>query len=118
MPGFEATHAVDRVEDDQTLDAEPEALFHYTSLEVACKILESTKVWASNVYFLNDASEVRYGADIVSECVGSCSAIPEVLAQLLCPGADGETSGFMRTARTWPMHVFCLSGSPDSLAGC
>jgi hypothetical protein len=104
-----------RVEDDRTLDSEPGVLFHYTSLEAACKILESGKVWASNVYFLNDSSEVAYGADVVEEGISSCSGIPEALRQLLRAGPHGEASGFMRTARTWPAHVFCLSEHPDSL---
>lgn len=42
----------------ETLDDEPGVLCHYTSLESARNILESRKLWAPRVYFLNDASEV------------------------------------------------------------
>jgi Protein of unknown function (DUF2971) len=104
-----------RVEGDGTLDDQPEVLYHYTSLESACKILGSGRLWASRVYFLNDASEVEYGAKIVSECIDSCSGIPEELRQLFRPGPHGERSGFMRVATTWPTHVFCLSRQADSL---
>jgi hypothetical protein len=104
------------VEGDGTLDDQPDVLYHYTSLESACKILETRKLWASRVYFLNDASEVEYGADVVSKCIDSCSGIPEAVRQLLRPGPHGERSGFMRTARTWPTHVLCLSKKEDSLS--
>jgi hypothetical protein len=105
-----------REETAGTLDDEPEALYHYTSLESACKILEARKLWASRVYFLNDASEVEYGADIVSECIDSCFGIPEFLRQFFRRGPYGEESEFIRQIRTAPVHVFCLSRNPDSLS--
>ena len=49
---------LDRATGDGVLDAEPEVLYHYTSLDSARKILESTKIWASRVHFLNDSSQV------------------------------------------------------------
>jgi hypothetical protein len=105
-----------RLEHDGTGDDEPDVLYHYTSVEVACKILESRKVWASDVYFLNDASEVEYGAGVVSEGVHSCSGIPEAIHKLLQAGPHGERSRLMRTATDWPMHAFCLCKKEDSLS--
>jgi hypothetical protein len=101
---------------DGTLDEEPEVLYHYTSLESACKILETNKLRASRVYLLNDASEVEYGADIVSECLDSGSEIPEALRMLFRRGPNGEASEFIRTIRRFRFHVFCLSRNPDSLS--
>lgn len=39
----------------------PELLFHYTSSGGMRGILESSRLWATNYRFLNDASEVGYG---------------------------------------------------------
>jgi hypothetical protein len=97
------------------LDLDPKVLYHYTSLESARKILESRKIWASRIYFLNDASEVEYGADIVSERIDACSRIPEHLRKFFRRGPQREESEFIRQARSWPTHVFCLSENPDSL---
>jgi hypothetical protein len=105
-----------RVGADGSLDDGPEVLYHYTSLESACKILETNKLRASRVYLLNDASEVEYGADIVSECLDSVSEIPEAVRMLFRRGLDGAASEFIRKIRTFPFHVFCLSRKLDSLS--
>ncbi|MFM1908249.1 MAG: hypothetical protein RLZZ591_1926 [Pseudomonadota bacterium] len=39
----------------------PEVLFHYTSSAGMRGILESSRLWATNYRFLNDATEVAYG---------------------------------------------------------
>ena len=39
----------------------PELLFHYTNSSGMRGILESSRLWATNYRFLNDASEVAYG---------------------------------------------------------
>jgi Protein of unknown function (DUF2971) len=87
-----------------------------TPLESARKILETRKLWASRVYFLNDASEVEYEAGVVSEYVESCSGIPDAFRQLFRRGSHGEESGFIRTTKTTQAHVFCLSRKEDSLS--
>ena len=42
----------------------PDLLFHYTSGGGLRGILESSSLWATNYRFLNDASEVAYGASL------------------------------------------------------
>jgi hypothetical protein len=113
---LEARMLAYRLESGGALGVEPEVLYHYTSLESACRILESTKIRASRIYFLNDASEVEYGADIVSECIDACVGIPEFLRKLFRRGPRGKESVFIRGTRTWPTHVFCLSEKSDSLS--
>jgi hypothetical protein len=41
--------------------------YHYTNLEGLCGILNSKKIWATNAYFLNDYSELKYGIGITLE---------------------------------------------------
>ena len=40
-------------------------LYHYASLESFEKIARSKKLWASELHYLNDASEIRYFGQIV-----------------------------------------------------
>lgn len=49
--------------------APPELLFHYTSSGGMRGILESSRLWATNYRFLNDASEVAYGMALFESIV-------------------------------------------------
>ncbi|MEW8436923.1 MAG: DUF2971 domain-containing protein [Candidatus Thiodiazotropha taylori] len=40
-------------------------LFHYTTLQGLTGIVESSKLWATNVFYLNDASEVKHAASLL-----------------------------------------------------
>lgn len=63
----------------------PEVLFHYTSSYGMRGILESSRLWATNYRFLNDASEVAYGMglfeSIVKERLQNTSS--EVISEFL-----------------------------------
>lgn len=39
----------------------PERLFHYTSAEGFNKIIEDGTLWATNLLYMNDPTEVTYG---------------------------------------------------------
>lgn len=43
----------------------PDVLYHYTSGDTLLKILESGKVRATHLQYMNDLSEVRYGHDLI-----------------------------------------------------
>jgi hypothetical protein len=47
------------------LISEPEILYHYTDANGLKGILESAALWATDVRFLNDPSEFRYGGGLV-----------------------------------------------------
>ena len=47
----------------------PEPLFHYTTASGMRGILESSRLWATNFRFLNDVSEVGYGAGLFEDLV-------------------------------------------------
>lgn len=40
----------------------PDLLFHYTNAQGLVGILETSRLWATNYRFLNDSSEIKYGA--------------------------------------------------------
>ena len=42
-------------------------VYHYTSLEGLIGIINSQKIWATDIMFLNDASEFKYSKDILYE---------------------------------------------------
>ena len=41
--------------------AQPNDLFHYTSVTVLDSVLEHAQLWASNIFYLNDAEEYYRG---------------------------------------------------------
>jgi len=42
-------------------------VFHYTSLEGLLGIIESKSIWATNVLYMNDASELNYAKKLFKE---------------------------------------------------
>src|SRR2546430_1194487 len=47
----------------------PKILYHYTYAEAFQKILSSGTVWASDIRYMNDASEVTYVSDILKSVI-------------------------------------------------
>ncbi len=43
----------------------PEMIYHYTTQKGLIGILESKAIWATNLYYLNDSSELRYTIDLI-----------------------------------------------------
>lgn len=46
-------------------------LYHYTSQHTLWRIVESRTLWISNVYYMNDANEIRYGAELFRTVVAA-----------------------------------------------
>lgn len=42
-------------------------LFHYTSMDGLLGIVGRSTLWATNIEYLNDASEYRHGAELIRE---------------------------------------------------
>lgn len=51
------------------MSKEEKFLFHYTSLEGLLGIIENKSIWATNILYLNDASELHYSIGIFREQV-------------------------------------------------
>jgi hypothetical protein len=46
-------------------DSPPEILYHYTSAEGLCGIIQSREIWSTNALYLNDTSELRHASDML-----------------------------------------------------
>lgn len=53
----------------------PKELYHYTSPKALKGILKSNKLWFSNIYFLNDKSEMKYTYLLILELLTSIKKI-------------------------------------------
>ena len=49
------------------MESTDKTVFHYTSLQGLLGITESDSIWATNILYLNDASELRYAKDLLKE---------------------------------------------------
>ena len=94
----------------------PRLLYHYTNAAGLLGIIETGVIWATNVFYLNDESEIRYGKDILDRFVEQRfpdnPATREVIANFV---------GLLRSGpEAWGdhMHAFvaCFSEDPDSLS--
>jgi len=53
---------------DEVFSKEPKVtLYHYTSINGLIGISESKKIWATHIYYLNDAAEITHARDIISK---------------------------------------------------
>ncbi|MFA4830044.1 MAG: DUF2971 domain-containing protein [Thermodesulfovibrionales bacterium] len=55
-------------------EAPPPALHHYTSQKGLIGMIESRKMWASNIFYLNDATEYTYASDLILKIL-SCRLV-------------------------------------------
>ena len=91
----------------------PDLLFHYTNSSGMRGILESSRLWATNYRFLNDASEVAYGMTLFESIVQDrlAHAETEVVAEFL-----GRT---LRTANAFDgmfdCYIACFCERDDLL---
>src|SRR4030042_6131247 len=47
----------------------PRVLFHYTSAPALLGIIKSNKIWATNIRYMNDSSELSYTYDLANEII-------------------------------------------------
>lgn len=91
----------------------PEELFHYTTSKGLLGMLEGDAVWATNLWYMSDYSELTYAEDIISQVAG------EIL--------EKEESEIARTALErivepdnpfrglYDVYAFCLFEDPNEL---
>jgi hypothetical protein len=51
-----------------TTEQPPDVLYHYTDATGLLGILATKELWATNIYYLNDSSELHYGLDLIKRC--------------------------------------------------
>jgi hypothetical protein len=88
----------------------PRRLYHYTSLDGVVGIVSSSKIYASDARFMNDASELDYAAELISDVVESVSeeVTDEPLKHLL-PRRRGFANSFEYGDRAF-VACFCEQG--------
>lgn len=73
----------------------PEVLYHYTSATGLTGILESQSLWASDVRFMNDASEFVYASDLIKQTVREVlDPIADERLRPLIQGMDNFATAF------------------------
>jgi hypothetical protein len=51
-------------------DSSPPLPYHYTNIEGLIGIVQQSKLFATNIFYLNDAQEVEYPASVIEAVVG------------------------------------------------
>jgi hypothetical protein len=87
----------------------PEVLYHYTSAAGLHGILSGKKLWASNVLFLNDVSEVMYGRQLVARVLEP--------RRDKIPIYDAFTGdSLLGLGETWHIYTACFCENGDLLS--
>ena len=95
----------------------PDKLSHYTSLASAQNILASGEIRASDAFYLNDGSEVSYGAGLIAERLkGEPSILSRLHEHFDIAARSGPDSRILRSVRSLRMYVFSLSEKGDLLS--
>jgi hypothetical protein len=95
------------------LDAQPApaTIYHYTN-DVGLKgILESGKIWLSDIFNLNDPSEVRHGFSHVVKILGARAANGPKISKLFAKSIDYfAQQGFVQAAAHYFVCSFSSAG--------
>ena len=90
-------------------------VYHYTNTAGLLGIIKSRKLWASDIQFLNDAMEIKYGVSVIIDKIHPKNKKEEENRRRL---KDELT----RTARptpddpTWHLYAACFCGNGDLLS--
>lgn len=89
----------------------PAELFHYCGVDGFYGIVTNKTLWLSDVFTLNDASEMLYARAIVDEVLRSQDSRPAWL-----PKGMIIESEFLDVASKWRMYVSCFCAEGDLLS--
>jgi hypothetical protein len=89
----------------------PGELFHYCGVDGFYGIVTEKTLWMSDVFTLNDASEMLYARTIVDEVLRSQNPRPAWL-----PKGMIRESEFLDLAWSWRMYVSCFCAEGDLLS--
>ncbi len=91
---------------DEVFSNEPQiTLYHYTGIKGLVGIAESKKIWATHIYYLNDAAEITHARDIISK---------ETLKRLESSSDEEKTFleqfiEWLKRFSTTPYHLFVVA---------
>ncbi|WP_395628094.1 DUF2971 domain-containing protein [Sphingorhabdus sp.] len=88
----------------------PRLFYHYTSVEALYSILSKGAIWASDIAFLNDSSELSYASDLITSVTNEFEkeASPEFLE--LLKRAGGSATEPTSAASGYLVCCFCVDG--------
>ncbi len=87
-----------------------EEIFHYCDTTGLHGIVTSRRLWASDIFSLNNSSEVDYARLVICEAL---SAYPRLSA---IKENFSDERRFMDTYKGWNTHVCCFSAGRDLLS--
>jgi len=92
----------------------PSGLFHYTTPEGLIGIVQTTKLWATNIKYLNDFSEVKYTYDLFREMTDRI--IKSKDSQIVKTFLEQFRKELIPHEMIFDAYVFCLSENGDQLS--
>ncbi len=67
----------------------PDTIFHYTTAEGLLGIVKSNRLWASDLLYMNDSTEVEYGRQMIIDVAAAVAGEAKCsMAQMLCKSID------------------------------
>ncbi|HYI10947.1 MAG TPA: DUF2971 domain-containing protein [Thermoanaerobaculia bacterium] len=91
---------------------DPPVLYHYTTPEPARQIIETGHIWASNIRYMNDLSELRHAYDVVAKVLKDVLAdLPTRVGQMV----DIVSKSLEKFIHANNFYVASFSGHPDLL---
>jgi hypothetical protein len=92
----------------------PRRLYHYTTLNGLLGITSSTSLWASDVRYMNDASELAYASDFISDIIAErLAAVESDVLRSVLPQRRGFANAFEYGRRPF---VACFCEDEDLLS--
>lgn len=110
---MEGATSLSQVVDSLYGEAPSSVLYHYTSIDAALKILPDRKLWASDVHYLNDASELQHARETLAREARTLLGGGEFDAGLLSQFSDWLE---IRVMDGHMLFVVCFSEDGDLLS--
>ncbi len=102
--------------DEEVFDDTPNVLYHYTSGEGLLGIIKNKEIWATNVRYMNDISELEYGCKIIKDSIikfKERNQSEHILNVVLDYFLNEEISDF---EREWDVYIACFCKNGDKLS--
>jgi Protein of unknown function (DUF2971) len=94
---------------------EPKMVYQYTGTKGLIGIVTNKVLWASDVWFMNDAREALYGLDVIEHSLESLD-IPTDTGAEVRRRALGLIQSIRDQQEFWPSYIACLSSIGDDLS--
>jgi len=108
---------IDQLNQDraEVLPDPPNQLFHYTNVDGLLGIVQTNSLWATNIRFLNDSSELKYGVELFEEVLGERK---NPIQDRLCAEYKllERVSAHSTTLEVFSNFVVCLSENGNQLS--